>query len=119
MTPGHVLFQNGSLVRIEIVESPTEMEKGLSGRKELPENEGMLFWMGLRSDHGFWMKGTYIPLDLLFIDHDMVVGILTLLPFDARIRKCGRPSTCVLEVNAGWAARHGIVVGSKVTISLE
>jgi uncharacterized protein len=118
MTPGTVHFANAS-VRVAIVEKPDEMARGLMDRTSLPENEGMLFWMGRRDDHAFWMKRTRIPLDLIFINVDRVVGMLTLEPLDERRQRVGRPSTNVLEVNGGWANRHGIAIGDRVTISLD
>lgn len=120
-TPGIVSFgpsgSKGS-VTVSIVENPEEQAKGLSGRNGLPPDSGMLFWFGLRADHGFWMKNTLLPLDLVFLDYDRVVGILTLQPFDLEVRRVGRLSTAVLETGAGWCASHGVVVGDKVTIFL-
>lgn len=95
------------------------MARGLMDRTSLPEDEGMLFWMKKRDDHTFWMKRTRISLDLIFIDIDKVVGVLTLEPLDERRHRAGRLSTNVLEVNGGWAARHGVAVGDRVTISLD
>jgi uncharacterized protein len=119
VTPGTVTFGNGVTVKAAIVDKPEEMSRGLSGRESLPEDEGMLFWMGERRDHGFWMKRTRISLDLLFFDYSKIVGILTLAPMDERSHRIGRPSSSVLEVNGGWAARHGVEVGDSVTISLD
>jgi uncharacterized membrane protein (UPF0127 family) len=119
MTPGTVRFANGSAVKVDIAEKPEEQRRGLMDRTELPEDAGMLFWLGVRDDHSFWMRRTRIPLDLLFIDHDRVVGVLTLAPLDEKLHRIGRPSTTVLETNGGWAARHGVQVGERVTISLD
>jgi uncharacterized membrane protein (UPF0127 family) len=129
MTPGTVRFENGATVRVDIVSEPTEMAYGLMDRTSLPENAGMLFWFGSREDHVFWMRRTRIPLDLVFVDRDLraargplfgvVVGVLTLEPLDERQHSIKRPSTCVLEVNGGWTARHGVAVGQKVTVSAD
>ena len=121
MTPGTVRFESNpeASVRVDIAEKPEEQRRGLMDRTELPEDVGMLFWLGTREDHAFWMKRTKIPLDLVFIDRDRVVGVLTLEPLDERLHRIGRPSTTVLEVNGGWAGRHGVGVGTKVTISLD
>lgn len=118
MTPGTIRFPS-AVVRVAIVDKPDEMARGLMDRTSLPEDEGMLFWMGRREDHAFWMKRTRIPLDLIFIDIDRVVGVLTLEPLDERRQRSGRLSTNVLEVNGGWATRHGVAVGDRVTISLD
>lgn len=50
-----------------------EKEKGLQGIKELPEDEGMLFYFNPPQEVAMWMKDTLIPLDIIFIDEDMEV----------------------------------------------
>jgi len=118
MTPGVVRFSSGAVVDVEILSEPDEMARGLMGRTELPESSGALFWFGKSADHPFWMKNTRIPLDLLFLDRERVVGILTLNPFDERLHSIQRNSSLVLEVNGGWAARHQVRVGERVQISM-
>lgn len=57
--------------KVEVVEDPEDMEKGLSNRKTLGEDEGMLFdFKEVRPEVSFWMKDTYIPLDIIFINDD-------------------------------------------------
>lgn len=50
-----------------------EKEKGLQGIKELPEDEGMLFYFNPPQEVAMWMKDTLIPLDIIFINEDMEV----------------------------------------------
>jgi hypothetical protein len=128
MTPGRVTFPEKTTivgdrvltlgVEVVIAERPEEQAKGLSGLTGLAENSGMVFWFGVRANHAFYMKNTRIPLDILFIDYSRVVGILTLQPMDLRPFACGRLSSAALEVNGGWAARHGVAVGDSAQISL-
>jgi uncharacterized membrane protein (UPF0127 family) len=118
MTPGIVTFPSKATVSVDIAERPEEQAKGLSGRTSLTADSGMLFWFGTRADHGFWMKRTLIPLDIVFIDYGRVVGILTLQPLDERSFRCGRLSSCVLEVNGGFCEKNGILVGDSAQISL-
>lgn len=57
--------------KVEVVDTPDGMEKGLSGRKSLGDDEGMLFDFGeVQPEVSFWMKDTHIPLDIIFIDDD-------------------------------------------------
>jgi uncharacterized membrane protein (UPF0127 family) len=93
------------------------MARGLMGRTSLGQDEGMLFLMGRRAEHFFYMRQTRIALDLIFIDYDQVVGILTLATFDETKYGIGRPSTCVLEVNGNYANQHGILAGINVSAS--
>jgi uncharacterized protein len=118
MTPGIVDIPGKVQVSVAIVETPEEQSRGLSRRASLPESEGMIFWFGRRADHGFYMRQTLIPLDLLFVDFNRVVGILTLQPMDLTVHRIGRPSSSVLEVNGGFAVRHGVQIGDLVQISL-
>jgi uncharacterized protein len=117
MTPGLVSSAKWA-VNVEILEGLEEQSRGLSNRPSLPESSGALFWFGARKDHGFYMRQTLISLDLLFIDFNRVVGILTLQPMDLTVHRIGRPSSSVLEVNGGFAQRHGVAVGDFVQISL-
>ena len=62
------------------------------------------------------MKNTLIPLDMLFIAADgRIVGIHPdAVPLSTASMSVGRPSLYVLEVNGGWAARHGVRAGDRV-----
>ena len=78
----------------------------------------MLFVFGTSAARTFWMKNTPLPLDIIFIDDaGKVVNVaehttpLTTTP----IRSTG-PARYVLEVNAGFADRHGIGAGAKVAL---
>jgi len=64
------------------------------------------------------MKNTLIPLDMLFIDRDgRIVGIHPdAVPLSVAPISVGKPSTYVLEVNGGWAARHGVRPGDTVEL---
>lgn len=64
---------NDKIYRVQEAHSEEEMEKGLQGVKELPEDGGMLFYFDPPQEVAMWMKGTLIPLDIVFIDNDMEV----------------------------------------------
>ena len=85
-------------------------------RTQLAPDAGMLFFMGYERDHAFWMKNTFIPLDMIFIARDLTVaGIVhRAQPGSERLRRAGAPSLYVLEVNAGWAAAHHVTPGGRV-----
>lgn len=59
--------------KVEIADTSEKQEKGLMGRKSLPENQGMLFIYDEPQDLSYWMKNTLISLDIIFIDDDMEV----------------------------------------------
>jgi uncharacterized membrane protein (UPF0127 family) len=116
---GQVRFDDArASVSAEIARSSHDLEKGLMYRTKMPEDAGMLFLLGERTVHRFWMHNTCIPLDLLFIDEDgTIVGIVENAPTlndDERSVPCR--SSYVLEVNAGYTRRHGVRAGQHVTL---
>jgi hypothetical protein len=106
-------------VALDVVATPAARAQGLMYRTALGDDEGMLFVFDETSDHGFWMKNTFIPLDMLFLDDALVVvGIHEhATPQSTETISIGRPSRYVLEVPGGWAARHGVGAGTRVELS--
>jgi len=104
--------------KVEIADTPAKRSTGLMFRDVLPVDWGMLFVFDEPKDHHFWMVNTQIPLDLIFIDENFkVVGISAdAQPHNAQLLSVGVPSSYLLEVNAGLAAKKGIVPGVKVHI---
>ncbi len=103
-------------VTVEVVATPPKIAKGLMYREHLPTENGMLFFMGEEDDHAFFMRNTLIPLDMIFIAKDMTIaGIVeNATPRTETLRRVGKPSFYVLEVNAGWSAQKQIKAGAKV-----
>jgi uncharacterized membrane protein (UPF0127 family) len=85
-------------------------------RRHLPIDAGMLFMMGKEKDWTFWMRNTLIPLDMVFIAKDMTVAgvVQNAEPLTETLRKVGKPSLYVLEVNGGWTQQNGVGAGAKV-----
>jgi uncharacterized membrane protein (UPF0127 family) len=104
-------------VTVEVAATRAEQQVGLMYRKELGAMAGMLFVFDTLEEHSFWMKNTVLPLDMLFIDDDKkIVGIVKdAVPFTTSPRTVGVPSRYVLEVNAGFAAKHGVAPGDTVS----
>jgi len=101
---------------VEIADTEATREKGLMYRKELPEGRGMLFDFFRDQPVGFWMKNTYIPLDMIFIRSDgRIVSIAeNTEPLSERVIPAGAPVRAVLEVKGGTARRLGIQPGDQV-----
>lgn len=119
---GELYFQSAAggkaISKIDIEKAETEVERqmGLMFRKSMPEDQGMLFVFEANEPQAFWMRNTYIPLDIIFVDENGVINTIhenaktlndTSLPSSA-------PSKFVVEVNGGYAQRHGIKVGDKI-----
>lgn len=103
-------------VPVEVADTPERRMRGLMYRTDLPEDGGMIFLFPQDADQSFWMKNTPLPLDMIFISRErQIVGIVhDTKPFSLEPRGVGRPSRYVLEVHAGFAAKHGLAEGQRV-----
>jgi uncharacterized protein len=108
----------GASVDAELARSDSETERGLMYRKNMGEDEGMLFFIEEKKIQTFWMHNTCIPLDMLFIDDDgVIVGAVESAPvLDDGQQAIDCPSRYVLEVNAGWVRRHNVKPGQRVVL---
>lgn len=90
--------------------------RGLMHREQLPEDQGMLFVFEAAQIQSFWMRNTFIPLDIAFIDaNGKIIDVQRMEPLDeTRSYYSPAPVPYVLEVNAGWFERNGIKVGETV-----
>ena len=101
--------------KVKEATSTEEKTKGLQGIKELPEDEGMLFYFDPPEDVQFWMKDVNIPLDIVFIDDDEeVVKVQEGIPNDKTLIEAPNVAY-VLEVNAN----SGIQVGDELDLEEE
>ena len=101
---------------VEMAITPEEKEHGLMFRRELPEGHGMLFDFQFDQPLAFWMKNTFIPLDMLFIRSDgRILRIAeNTQPLSERNIPSGGPVRAVLEVIGGTAKKLGIAPGDRV-----
>jgi len=101
---------------VEIAASPETRERGLMYRRYMPMDRGMLFEFERDGPVAFWMKNTYIPLDMVFIARN---GKVTRIvdraePFSETAIPSGGPCAAVLELNGGVAAQIGLRTGDLV-----
>ncbi len=103
-------------LHVEIVQNDEERMRGLMYREQLPETEGMLFVFEAAQLQSFWMRNTFIALDIAFIDaNGKILDIQHMAPLDeTKSYRSSAPVPYVLEVNAGWFERNGIKVGEVV-----
>lgn len=111
-------IENRQLVTldVEVASQPKEQQMGLMFRESMPENAGMIFLFPTQRHQSFWMRNTLIPLDMFFIDSNWkVVGVVeNAEPLTEDPREVQADSQYVLEVNAGFAKKHGFGPGTKV-----
>src|SRR6478736_798479 len=101
---------------VEMAVTPEEQAKGLMFRKQLPEGQGMLFDFHREQPTSFWMKNTYVSLDMIFIRADgRILRIAeNTEPLSTKIISSQGPARAVLEVVAGTAQKYGIRPGDRV-----
>jgi uncharacterized membrane protein (UPF0127 family) len=85
--------------------------------RDLPADEGMIFPNEKPRMAAFWMKNTYVSLDLLFVAPDGRIAKIAAnaTPFSLATISSGQPISAVLELKAGEAARRGVKVGDLVS----
>ena len=90
--------------------------QGLQHRKGLSPDAGMLFDFKVAQPVAMWMKNTYVPLDMLFIDRGgLILNIAQdTTPLSLTGVASAGPAKGVLEIRAGTAARLGIKSGDRV-----
>ncbi|MFN8392693.1 MAG: DUF192 domain-containing protein [Bdellovibrionota bacterium] len=102
------------VIRAEVVSRRSEKQMGLMYRKELGSDEGMLFVFREEKPRTFWMKNTYLELDMIFLDHDFhVVSVVKrAVPLTETPRESVKPAQYVLEVRGGsaetWKVGEGV-----------
>lgn len=101
---------------VEVADDPQERGRGLMDVKSMPRSAGMLFVYPKPQVAGFWMKNTYIPLDMIFMDENGVVQNVhhNAVPHDETVIIGGKDILLVLEINGGLAARYGIKPGDQL-----
>jgi uncharacterized protein len=105
---------------VEVVDTPSAMAQGLSGRIGLPEKSGMLFVFDPPRKEIFWMQGMKFPIDIVWIKDGAVTGFAQDAPIPVGLVPAifSSPGQVdfVFEVVAGTVAKDGIKVGDKVQI---
>ena len=101
---------------VEVAEDEKSRTQGLMYRRQMPGDEGMLFVFEYPQSLSFWMKNTYLPLDIAFVARDgRILNILYMKPLDESQRYISQdPALYAIEANAGWFQQNGIKAGDKV-----
>ena len=102
-------------VRVEIADTEPKRSAGLMGRKTMPEGEGMLFKFDDVQPLSFWMKNTYIPLSIAFIDEFGIITVIKdMTPESLDQVTSDGPALYALEVPRGWFRKNNLLPGHKV-----
>lgn len=101
---------------VEIADTPEAQARGLMFRDSLPRGAGMLFLYDRPQRVAFWMRNTFIPLDMIFVDDTGTVTRVhhEAVPLDETPIEGGPGVQAVLEINGGLARRFGIAPGTEL-----
>lgn len=122
---GSVTLADGSVIPVEVADSPVEYNQGLMGREQVDPESGMLFLLTTPDIYTFWMKNTYVDLDFIWLAQHKVVDLRSHvpagagLPNDQIVRVQPQVAVdAVLEVPAGFIDRHQVQVGDELVYQL-
>jgi uncharacterized membrane protein (UPF0127 family) len=104
-------------IDVEIADNPDEIATGLMYRHSMPDKAGMLFIYEETQPLAFWMKNTYIPLDIIFVDENMQIVTIqkNTKPLSEKLILSDRDSMYVVEVNAGFCDKYFIKIGDYLS----
>jgi hypothetical protein len=104
-------------IDIEIAEQADEIQYGMMYRKSMDPNTGMLFLMPNEGRQSFYMKNTYVSLDIIYINSDdRIVSIQkNAEPLNEKSLPSEGPANKVLEVVGGFSDQYGIGPGNKIS----
>jgi len=111
-----VIFGPDTVVA-EVARTAEEREQGLMFRENLEKGRGMLFVFPSSQVRSFWMRNTFIPLDIAYLDEALtIVDIQAMEPQTEDLHESARPAMFALEVPLGWFAERGIQVGAVARV---
>lgn len=111
--------ENDHVFEVSIADNDEKRASGLMNVKKLKDNQGMLFIFENETELSFWMKNTYIPLDIIFIDSDFTITTIheNTVPLDTSNRyDSSGTAKYALELNGGTTKEKNIEVGDKLII---
>jgi uncharacterized membrane protein (UPF0127 family) len=103
------------VIQAEIAATPESRTTGLMFRKALAPNHGMLFVFDQANVQCFWMRNTFIPLSIAFLQDDgTIVNIADMTPQSDQSHCSSKPVRLALEMDQGWFASRGMTAGKKI-----
>ncbi|MFT5336290.1 MAG: uncharacterized membrane protein (UPF0127 family) [Sphingobacteriales bacterium] len=107
-----------SNVKLELAETPYEIEVGLMYRSRMAQNHGMLFVFPDERPRSFWMKNTKISLDICYLDskYNLVSAAELASPYSEKSLPSTYPAKYVLELNGGYLKQFGVQAGDRIVL---
>lgn len=100
---------------LEVAQTPEQLARGLMFRAELLRHYGMLFVFPETGRHSFWMRQTYVPLDLAWLDaRGRVMEATRLFPLDETRVMPAQPAKYAVELLAGTLSEYRVSLGDQL-----
>lgn len=124
---GSLSFINGTdqseirQIKIELADTEAEQAQGMMYRKSIPNDTGMLFVFDQPKMQSFYMRNTYVSLDIIFINEQLeIVNIAKkAVPLTETNLRSTEVAKYVLEVAAGYTDAYNIKAGDKINFTLN
>lgn len=103
-------------IRAEVAHTDATRQQGLMHRRVMAPQDGMLFVFGQSERFCMWMKNTYLPLSVAFIDEaGTILNIEDMAPETETSHCAAKPARYALEMNLGWFKQRGLQAGGKIS----
>jgi uncharacterized membrane protein (UPF0127 family) len=102
-------------IEAEVAADDANRAQGLMNRRSMPANHGMLFVFSRAARHCMWMRNTYLPLSVAFLDHEgRILNIEQMQPQTEDNHCAAADAHYALEMNLDWFASKGIKPGARI-----
>ena len=121
-SPEHTVTLKGERLHVLVADTPLLRLRGLGGRASLGDYDGMLFIFPEAGRHGIVMRDMEFSIDVVWVANGEVIDFAQNLPLQPGVSETElhgffprKEATIVLELPAGWAAKHDLKIGDKLT----
>jgi uncharacterized membrane protein (UPF0127 family) len=102
-------------IEAEVAANDPHRAQGLMHRRSMPANHGMLFVFAQAARHCMWMRHTYLPLSVAFLDEQgRILNIEEMQPETEDNHCAVKDARFALEMNRGWFSAKGIKAGARI-----
>ena len=99
----------------EVAADQANRVQGLMNRRSMAANQGMLFVFPQAGPHCMWMRNTYLPLSVAFLDaQGRILNVEDMKPQSETSHCAAGPARFALEMNLGWFASKGLKAGQRI-----
>lgn len=102
-------------IQVEVAHTDANRQWGLMNRREMPAHNGMVFVFPQDARHCMWMRNTFIPLSVAFLDEQgRILNIADMQPQTEDSHCAAAPARFALEMNQGWFRERGLKPGDAI-----